>query len=269
MKTTDTILDKIVAAKKQRLPAIKLKKSRVEIEYELADLAPFLGRGFFEALKAAKPKPKIIAEVKKASPSAGVLREPFELTDINEAYQATDSVVAISVITEQDFFQGSDLALTFFAANNIHNKPLLRKDFIFDTYQVAESKLLGAQAYLLIASLFDANELDELVSFGLALNIEPLVEVHNARELAMARQTDARCIGVNSRDLADFSVDVGAHELLQELPDSYARVAESGISSPESLIAVSTFADAVLIGSYFMQSDNLAISIETLLGKKA
>lgn len=264
MKKTNTILDKIVVAKKERLRTNKLNKSESQIKQELASLTSFKGLGLFKTIKTTSPKSKIIAEVKKASPSAGVLRDPFVIADINMAYQNADSVIAISVVTEQDFFRGNDMTLAYFAANNVHKKPLLRKDFIFDTYQISESKILGAQAYLLIASLFEANELEELISFGLSLGIEPLVEVHTPEELDMVQQTNARCIGLNCRDLNDFSVEVNKHELLKEVPDSYARIAESGINSSESLQMVSAFADAALIGSYFMRSDDIATSIEAL-----
>lgn len=265
MKQTDTILDKIVAAKKADLKQRKLKKPLAELQREASDFKPPVGPGFFEALKAAEPHPKLIAEVKQASPSAGVLRKAFSLSAINEAYQAASSVAAISVLTERDHFQGSDKALAFFAAHNTHHKPLLRKDFIIDPYQVLESKLLGAQAYLLIAALFNERELASLVGLGLELGIEPLVEVHDQRELDLALATNARCIGVNSRDLKTFAVDLKRHELLRQLDDSYARVAESGINEPEYLAYLSDFADAALIGSHLMANKDIGAAIENLI----
>ena len=265
MKQTDTILDKIIAGKKQYLKDQKLKVPQEKLEDELSRQAPFNGPGFLEALKAESPRPKLIAEVKQASPSRGVLRESFSPAAINEAYQAAPHVVAISVLTEKDYFLGSEETLSFFAEHNTHHKPLLRKDFIFDPYQVMESKLLGGQAYLLIASLFDAKELEALVDLGLELGIEPLVEVHNREELNMAKATKARCIGVNSRDLKTFKVDVKRHELLRELDGSYARVAESGINSPEYLAYLSAFADAALVGSHFMEAGSIETSIEKLV----
>jgi len=265
MKKTDTFLDKIVASKKDYLQRQKFKKPQAQIERELVAVKPFKGLGFFDVLKKADPKPKIVAEVKKASPSAGVLRDPFLLPHINEAYQSISKIVAISIITEQEHFQGSEETLAFFAANNTHHKPLLRKDFLFDPYQVLESKLLGAQAYLLIASLFDIKELEELIKLGQSIGIEPLVEVHDSHELELVQATSARSIGVNCRDLKDFTIDIKAHELLRKLDNSYARVAESGIDSPEYLNYLSTFSDAGLIGGHFMAAPSVEAALENMV----
>ena len=264
MKQTDTVLDKIIGAKKANLKEQKLKKPFAQLRREADALTLQAGPGFFEALKAPEPRLKLIAEVKRASPSAGVLRQSFSLPDINRAYQTAPQVAAISVLTERDYFQGSDSTLAYFAANNTYRKPLLRKDFIFDPYQVLESKLLGAQAYLLIAALFTAGELSELVDLGLELGIEPLVEVHDEHELKIALTTQARCIGVNSRDLKTFEVDNKRHELLRQLDDSYARVAESGINDAEYLAYVSDFADAALVGGHLMAADNIVTALEKL-----
>jgi indole-3-glycerol phosphate synthase len=264
MKTTETILDDIVATKRAYLEEQKRGKSQAQIEAELADLQPSQSTGFFEALKASQPRPKILAEAKKASPSGGVLREPFDLAEINNAYQAAKNVVAISVITEEPYFRGSDAVLSFFAANNANNKPLLRKDFVFDPYQVVESKLLGARAYLLIASLLDKQELGELVDLGVSHGLEPLVEVHDQQELDMALETNTRCIGANCRDLKTFSTDPSVHNLLKQLDGSYARVAESAIGSPQYLGQLATFSDAALIGTHFMRSADIPAAIEAI-----
>ncbi len=264
MKTTDTVLDKIVASKQETLRLQKLHTPQAAIERALTDLPPFTGLGFFEALKAQSPALTIIGEVKKASPSAGLLRPSFSLAEINDAYQAAEQVGAVSIITETTHFQGSEDNLTFFATHNKQRKPLLRKDFLFEPYQILESKLLGAQAYLLIASLFERRELQELIDLGRLIDLEPLVEVHTSVELAMVRQTTARCIGVNARNLKTFTVDRTAHRLLGLLDDSYARVAESGIDGPESLAALTGIADAALIGSYFMQAPNISSAIQAL-----
>ncbi len=265
MKKTDTILDQIITGKKAYLQYRKVQVPLAKLEQDIADLPSSSVPGFYEALKAAEPKPKIIAEVKKASPSAGILREPFDLSEINEAYQTAKNVVAISVITEWQYFQGSDETLEFFAANNTYKKPILRKDFIFDPYQILESKLLGAGAYLLIASLFNVDELQALVDLGQSIGLEPLVEVHTKDELERATATKTRCIGVNSRDLKSFKLDIKKHELLRKLDDPYARVAESGVDSPEYLNQISAYADAVLIGSNFMVSEDIKSSINKIV----
>jgi indole-3-glycerol phosphate synthase len=266
MKKDDTFLNTIVDAKKKDLKARKGRKPYDQLEQELQSLKPFEGPGFFEALKSDKPTPKIIAEAKKASPSKGVIRADFSLSEINDAYQSAPNIVAISVLTEEDHFGGSDDTLAFFAKNNAHNKPLLRKDFIFEPYQVLESKLLGAQAYLLITTLFDdVKALDELINLGLKIGIEPLVEVHDQQELDMVLQTKARCIGANCRDLKTFSIDRNVHGLLRQLDDSYVRIAESAIDSPEYLHELAAFSDAALVGTEFMRAKDIKTAINTLL----
>lgn len=265
MKTTDTILDKIVASKKTDLAERKRQKPQTELEEELAGLSSSPDEpGFYAALKADRPYQKIIAEAKKASPSAGVFRNDFSLAEINDAYQSADHVVAISVVTETEHFQGDDDFLKYFAGNNTHKKPLLRKDFLFEPYQILESKLLGAHAYLLIASLFEETELKELVDFGLKIGLEPLVEVHTQEELYMASNTKARCIGVNARDLKSFKVDLSRHELLKQLDDSYARVAESGIDNTAYIKEISKYSDAALIGTEFMKAEGIMAAVRTL-----
>jgi indole-3-glycerol phosphate synthase len=265
MKKTGTILDKIVASKKAYLAKQKQQKPLSELKKDLAGHETIEGPSFFDALKQGS-KPRIIAEVKKASPSAGVFRDDFSLPDIKDAYQSTDSIVAISVVTEADHFQGDDDFLRYFASNNPHKKPLLRKDFLFEPYQVLESKLLGANAYLLIASLFDKAELSELVSIGRDIGLEPLVEVHTQEELDMAKNiAKVRCIGVNARDLKTFKVDLERHELLKRLDDKkYARVAESGIDSKEYLNELSEYCDAALIGTELMKSKDIGKALEAL-----
>lgn len=265
MKATGTILDKIVAAKKAGLAAQKRQKSFEQLKQEVVALQSSEEPSFFKALKAPTIGPKIIAEAKKASPSAGVLRDDFSLVEINDAYQSTDSVVAISVVTETEHFQGSEDFLTYFASNNTHKKPLLRKDFLFDSYQILESKLLGANAYLLIASLLDEKELTGLVDFGLEHGLEPLLEVHTQEELDMVCKTKARCIGVNARDLKTFKMDLSRHELLKKLDNSiYARVAESGIDNVEYLKQVSKYSDAALIGTEFMKAKAIIPTLRAL-----
>lgn len=264
MKTTGTVLDKIVADKKASLALQKQQKSLAQLEQEVAKLGAAKTHNFFEALKAKADRPKIIAEAKKASPSAGVFKRDFSLDEINEAYQSADSIVAISIVTETKHFQGSEDFLKYFARHNTHKKPLLRKDFLFDSYQVLESKLLGANAYLLIASLFDEKELAGLIDYGLGIGLEPLVEVHTQEELDMVRRTNARCIGVNARDLKTFKMDLSRHELLKQLDDSYARVAESGIANVRYLKQVSEYSDAALIGTEFMKAKAIIPAMRTL-----
>src|ERR1039458_1392592 len=238
MKSLDpsTKLSEILSAKKTYLEVQKRAKPQTQVEKALESAETFEGLGFFDALKTEEPKIKLLAEVKKASPSRGVIRTDFALSEINDAYQSSANVVAISVLTEKDYFHGSEDILSFFAKNNTNNKPLLRKDFIFDPYQILETKLLGAQAYLLMASLFDdTDELETLITFGQKLGLEPLVEVHTKEELELVQATSTRVIGVNSRDMKTLAVDNKIHDLLKDIDDSYAKVAESGIENREDL----------------------------------
>lgn len=262
----DTELGKIIAAKKIYIEKSKSQKPYSQLETESDSLKPFEGPSLFDALKSTEFTPKIIAEVKKASPSRGVIRDNFSLEEINDAYQNSENVVAISVLTERDHFQGSEEILSFFVSNNKNKKPLLRKDFIFDPYQILETKLLGAQGYLLIASLFEtAQELNDLIKQGAKLGLDALIEVHTPEELAMVKQTSARIIGVNCRDMKTFKINLDIHKLLQEVDESYARVAESGIETPEYLKYVSSFADASLIGSHFMAQHNIEDAIKAMV----
>jgi indole-3-glycerol phosphate synthase len=260
-------LNKIIAQKRIRLKARQTQKPYSELEKELSLVKPFKGQSFFDALKSKEIAPKIIAEVKKASPSANTISKNFSLKDINDAYQASPHVVAISVLTEEDNFLGSDEILSFFVNNNKNNKPLLRKDFILEPYQVLESKVLGAQAYLLIAALFkkDTKKLNKLIDLGYEIGIEPLVEVHNREELELVKSTNAKIIGVNCRDLKTFRTNRELHTLLDELDSTYARVAESGISERSHLNHASKFSDVSLIGSRFMKAKNIKKAIEDMV----
>jgi indole-3-glycerol phosphate synthase len=261
-------LNQIIAKKRIRLEEKQRAKPYSELQKELSSVKPFPGPTFFDALKLRHDTPKIIAEVKRASPSADIINKNFSLKEINDAYQASPYVVAISILTEEDYFLGSDEIFSFFVHNNKNNKPLLRKDFILEPYQVLESKVLGAQAYLLIAALFkkDKKKLNKLIDLGYEIGIEPLVEVHNREELELVKSTNAKIIGVNCRDLKTFRTNPELHTLLKELDGTYARVAESGISERSHLSRAAKFSDASLIGSRFMKAKNIKKAIEDMAG---
>lgn len=265
MKQTNTILDSIVANKQKYLQTRKKQLPMSQIDQTISQSTDG-GPDLYQALKTHTGRPKLIAEAKKASPSAGVLRDPFDLNEINYAYQACHEVVAISVITEVDHFQGSEANLQYFAVHNTNNKPLLRKDFIIEPYQIYETKALGGHAYLLIAALFDLADLQELVAIGQSIGLEPLIEAHTAEELAVACATTARCIGVNARNLHDFSINHAAPELLGQLNKSYARVAESGIETAIDISRVMEYSDAALVGSYLMKQPDITKALQTLTG---
>ncbi len=260
-------LNKIITKKRARIQERKKKKSYSDLKRELLSVKPFNGPTFFNALKSQKVQPKIVAEAKKASPSADVINKNFSLSEINNAYQNSSNVVAISVLTEEDFFQGSDEIFSYFVKNNTNNKPLLRKDFILEPYQVLESRVMGAQAFLLIAALFknDIPKLNKLIDLGYEIGVEPLVEVHNKEELELVKSTNAKIIGVNCRDLRTFQTNRELHSLLKELDNKYAKVAESGISEASHLSRASKLSDASLIGSRFMKARDISKAIDDMV----
>jgi indole-3-glycerol phosphate synthase len=270
MKRTKTILDQIIEAKKVRLDKSKKTASRHQLENEVnnIEVTNDKAHGFYATLKSRAPYVKIIGEIKEASPSSGNLNSSFSLELANEAYQDAEWISAISIITEEDYFGGSIESLRYVKQHNQYQKPLLRKDFIFDTYQIVESKLAGADAYLLIASLFDADELNLLIDCGRSYGLDALVEVHSAEELEMVMKTKAQSIGVNSRDLHSFTINNELHTLLDGLDDSYLRVAESGVETSEYLLKLGRFTDAALIGSYFMKSHDIKSAIKSLKVEK-
>ncbi|MFW6056017.1 MAG: indole-3-glycerol phosphate synthase TrpC [Chloroflexota bacterium] len=202
----------------------------------------------------------LIAEVKKASPSRGLIRSDFDHVAIAEAY-AMAGASAISVLTEPRFFLGSLDHLAEVAALQIaHRVPLLRKDFIIDPYQVYEARAHGADAVLLIAAILDRERLDSLLSLSHDLGMTCLVEVHNEREIDVALLSEARVIGINNRDLHSFKVDLSTFERLRpRVPAEKLVVAESGINCPADIRRLAhAGADAVLVGEALMTADDIS-----------
>ncbi len=246
-----TILDKIVAYKKtvvaKQKKAVPLKKILVSLDRCLPDA------GFFKALRSRGPH--LIAEIKKASPSAGVISKTFDYCAIARCYEAAGAS-CVSVLTENKFFQGR---LSYFDdIREAISLPLLRKDFIIDPYQIYESKLHRADAILLITSLLNQTTLRSFLALCRLLRLDALVEIHDERDLDIALDCGARLIGINTRDLTDFSVD---HEILPRLtakiPRTCLTVWESGIKSTKELARLKALnVNAVLIGETLMRSKN-------------
>ena len=205
----------------------------------------------------SKKELSFICEVKKASPSKSIISEDFPYIEIAENYEKYGAD-AVSVLTEPEFFKGDNHYLT-----EISEKiklPLLRKDFIIDEYQIYEAKVIGASAVLLICSILNEKRLSEYLKLAHSLGLSALVEVHNEDEVQKALASGAEIIGVNNRNLNDFSVDLKTSEKLRKhIPDDKIFVSESGIYTAEDIKAVREYgADAVLIGEAFMKSDNIA-----------
>jgi indole-3-glycerol phosphate synthase len=242
-----------VSRRKQALPSSELQ------------LIPAggLGRSFRKALD--RPGIGVIAEFKRRSPSAGLLRERADIAKIAAAYEQ-GGASAMSVLTEEDNFEGSldDLR----AARVVCDLPLLRKDFIVDTYQLYEARAAGADAVLLIVAALAPSELASLHGEATGLGLDVLVEVHDSDELALAASAGASLIGVNNRDLRDFSVDVSrTFQLLADMPSGATVVSESGISSPAQLRDLEAQGvAAVLVGETLMRAHDPGYALSTLRG---
>ena len=244
-----------VAHRKRVLPLVALKIA--------AEKKAPAARDFSAAITANRMN--VIAELKKSSPSRGVIREQFEpaklATELAEAGAA-----ALSVLTEEDFFDGSLTNLK--EARAAVEIPVLRKDFIFDPWQIWEARAAGADSFLLITAVLEQDLLQELLELGRHLGMEALVEVHTREELARALGAGARIVGVNARDLTTFNVNLDlALELADEIPDSCVAVAESGIHSHEDLMRLSEAGfDAFLIGEQLMKHAQPGDELRRLLG---
>ncbi len=248
------ILDEIMAAVANRLIEDKQKMPLAALEEEAGGVSR--PSSFESAL--ARPGLGIIAEIKKASPSAGDIMLDADVSQIASDYSDAGAA-AISVLTERDFFKGSreDLSL----AAEATSCPLLRKDFIIDHYQILEAFVLGASAYLLIVALHSRATLSSLIHFGRELGLDCLVEVHDRDELETAIRAGARIIGINNRNLKTFEVDLNTSlNLKAEIPRDCLTVSESGILNRDDLHRMATAGfDAALVGEGLMRDKGLNI----------
>jgi len=205
-----------------------------------------------------------IAEVKKASPSKGVIREPFQPAQIAQQYAENDAA-AISVLTEPQHFQGSLETLSWIRAH-VEEVPLLRKDFIVDPYQLVEARAHGADAVLLIATALDAERLADLHAKAAELGLSCLVEVYDLEDLHKLDWEQVELVGVNNRDLSTFEVDIeNSLRIFEHVPRSVGRVAESGLNEPETLVRLrQAGVNGVLIGEHFMRADAPGEALDAL-----
>lgn len=259
------ILDEIIKKTKEDLekrkvdfPFDMLGKSLAYNPYPPRDVKPYL-------TSTADNKYRIIAEVKKASPSKGVIREDFDPIFIAQEYQR-GMADAISVLTEPHYFKGNIDYLT--QIRRYVPTPLLRKDFIVDKYQILEALVYGADFILLIAKALSKKELKELLEFSLHVGLEVLVEIHDKEDLIKAIFAGANIIGINHRDLQTFDMDMKLCEkLIPMIPNGKIIVAESGINDFETVQNISAMgADAFLVGEHFMRQDNIAEALKKLKG---
>ncbi|MBI4837667.1 MAG: indole-3-glycerol phosphate synthase TrpC, partial [Nitrospirae bacterium] len=203
--------------------------------------------------------------IKKASPSKGIIRENFDLSGIADIYDRKN-VDAISVLTERHFFQGSIDYLR--AVRKITKKPLLRKDFIFDEYQVYESRVNGADAILLIVACLEQSRLKDLRELAKELSLDSIVEVHDSKELETALSSGADIIGINNRNLKTFEININTTvRLLKDIPLDRIVVSESGINTRADVeVMEAAGADAILAGTVFMKSRDIGAKIDELMG---
>jgi indole-3-glycerol phosphate synthase len=249
-------LEQILQTKRAEIERLRARAK--ELERQAAQRNDF--RDFRSALQQSDGKLAVIAEIKKASPSAGVIAESFDPIEIAKDYER-GGANAISVLTDTKFFQGKLQDLT--NVRRAVSVPLLRKDFILDEIQIAESTANGADAILLIVAALEQKELLDLLDAAATYRLDALVEVHAREELNCALGAGAKIIGINNRNLATFDVDLAVtEELCREVPDEIVLVCESGIKTLQDVARVKACgADAILVGEALMRRE---ISIEQL-----
>ena len=257
------ILDEIVKAARKRVGREKEQQGLEEMKKQALSMESRTGFPFEHMLHEGKLQ--FICEVKKASPSKGVIVEDFPYVDIAREYEQAGAG-AVSVLTEPEFFQGSPRYL-----EEIQKQvriPLLRKDFIIDPYQIYQAKVLGADALLLIVSILDQAAIREYLDICHSLGLSALVEAHDENEVQTALNAGARIIGVNNRNLKDFSVDTdNSRRLRERIPRDVLFVSESGVSHAEDVAKLREIgADAVLIGETLMRATDKEAKIAELRG---
>jgi indole-3-glycerol phosphate synthase len=262
-QNTPDILKKILQRKQQEIAERSKKISLAQLQ-QLAEQADPV-RGFVESIetKLANGEAAVIAEVKKASPSKGLLRENFDPAEIAKTYEK-HGAACLSVLTDQDFFQGHEAYLH--AAREACKLPVIRKDFIIDPYQVFEARAIGADCILLIVAALDDNQLESLSELAIQLGMDVLVEVHDRDELERALVLNLPLIGINNRDLRTFDTHLDTTlNLLPLIPDGHVVVTESGIHTKEDVkLMRDNDVNTFLIGEAFMRADDPGLALGNL-----
>ena len=263
IKSLMSILETIVATKKERVASAKMQVPLGDLKSAIRDKEA--SRDFRKAIKRDEDGLKIIAEIKKASPSKGLIRADFNHTAIATIYQAK-KVNAVSVLTEEDFFQGN--LKIFEDVKKIVSCPVLRKDFIFDQYQIYEARAKKSDAVLLIAAILGLKQAEEFLHLALELGISVLFEVHDFKELETALRVNAPIIGINNRNLKTLEIDLNTSlDLKKEIPADRIVVSESGIRKREDVEKIEAAGiDAILVGTCLMESPDIGRKIDELRG---
>ena len=260
------ILEQIIHTKHEELAVRKAQCSLKEL-IEIANKVTPKG-GFIDALRkqALAKKPGVIAEIKKASPSKGVIRENFDAVAIAKSY-AEHNATCLSVLTDEQYFQGSDEYLRSVRASV--DLPIIRKDFTIDAYQVYEARALGANCILLIVSALDQANLKALYELATTIGLDVLIEVHDAAELARALELSPSLIGINNRDLKTFTTSLHTTiDLLKHIPANVTVVTESGIAKAEDVALMNSHEIyCFLVGEAFMREENPGRALQELFYK--
>ncbi|MFT6092891.1 MAG: indole-3-glycerol phosphate synthase [Pseudohongiellaceae bacterium] len=258
-----TILEKIVAHKHVEVTAAKAKRSLTDLESQYPATANL--RGFADAMQArvASRQPAVIAEIKKASPSKGLIRADFQPAQHAKHY-AENGATCLSVLTDRDYFQGHDDYLL--EARDACALPVIRKDFIIDPYQLAESRALGADCVLLIVAALEQQQLIELESYAMELNLDVLVEIHNQSELERALDLKSPLLGINNRNLHTFETSLQVTlELAKMIPADKVVITESGIHSRADVaLMLENDIFGFLVGESMMRAENPGTKLEEL-----
>jgi len=265
MNDTPDILKKIVARKRQEIAEARSRVPEAVLRDSLQEKSP--PRGFVAALKAKIDAglPGVIAEIKKASPSKGVLREDFRPAELAISY-AAHGAACLSVLTDRDFFQGSPEYLQ--RARMVCELPVIRKDFIVDPYQVYEARAMEADCILLIVACLDDAQLKVLNDLAMELGMDVLIEVHDRRELERALQVENPMVGINNRNLRTFEVSLQTTlELLPQIPDEKLVITESGILAREDVALMREHGvNGFLVGEAFMRAEDPGARLAELFG---
>jgi len=264
MSNTPDVLKKILARKQQEISERSASVTIADLKQKITTASPV--RGFVKAIqqKLAKGETAVIAEVKKASPSKGLLREHFVPAEIAESYQ-TGGAACLSVLTDKDFFQGSEQYLQ--EARAACDLPVIRKDFIVDVYQVYEARAIGADCILLIVAALDDTRLAELYQLANDLGMDVLVEVHDADELERALSLNLSLVGINNRNLHTFETSLqNTVQLLDKIPAGVVVVSESGLHKTDDIKMLKEHqVNTFLIGEAFMRCENPGQALKDLI----
>jgi len=258
-----TILDKIVVRKQQEVADAKALISIKDLEQSVHfERIPYS----FKEFLLAEDRTGIIAEFKRRSPSKGLINGTADVAEVTQAYNNAGAS-ALSVLTDVDFFGGkTDDILAARAANNI---PILRKDFMIDEYQILEAKAWGADIILLIASILTPQQISDFGNFAQSLGLNVLLEVHNLEELERSVCPNVDAIGVNNRNLGDFTVNIQtSFDLVNKIPDEFLKISESAISNPQTIKELKTAGfNGFLIGENFMKTSDPGDAIRGFVGQ--